>query len=134
MFVINKKIRIFVLLTHNISIMENRYNYNWRPNDYSSKTLLRYRLEGEHWYKSIKSASTESSTSLSETLGFIGVLISIVVTLLIIIFDGLISLIKWATPKKEFKPRTPEQIFYDGEMPYNLTYDEMRRLYDNKKE
>ena len=31
-------------------------NYNWRPNDNSSSTRLKYDLEAEHWVKSVDSA------------------------------------------------------------------------------
>ena len=72
-----------------------RQNFNWRPNDYSSTTRLRYDLEVDHWLTSIKSATTKTSTSLSETFGFLGLLLGLVINLGIIIVLSLTHLFGW---------------------------------------
>lgn len=58
-------------------------NYNWRPNDNSSQTNLRYDLEAEKWVKSIRSAKLKyKRPSFSSDLGAIGVLLSLPLLLL----------------------------------------------------
>jgi len=73
-----------------------RQNYQWRPNDNSSTTLTRYDQEVEHWYKAFKSAEMKhKSSSFSETMGVIGLVISLVGNLIVLIALGLIQFVKW---------------------------------------
>jgi len=47
------------VLCYNIETMptqSDRQNYQWRPNDNSVQTNLRYDLEAEHWTRAFKSA------------------------------------------------------------------------------
>lgn len=71
-----------------------RQNYQWRPNDNSSTTRLRYDLEAEHWLRSIKSASNKTSSAIS-SFGTIGLLIGLVINLIIIIVLILSQLFNW---------------------------------------
>ena len=68
----------------------------WRPNDNSVKTRLRYDLEAEHWYKSFKSAELKhKKTSLGDAFGVIGLIVSLVGSLIVLILLSLIELVKW---------------------------------------
>lgn len=70
-------------------------NYNWRPNDNSSLTNLRYDLEAEKWVNSIKKAQSKiPNTNFRGDIGFIGSLISLPFLLLFILFLIPIHLIK----------------------------------------
>ncbi len=72
-----------------------RQNYQWRPNDNSSTTRLRYDLEAEHWYKSFKSAERKHKpSSIGSDLGVIGIFFQLVFSLLILLMLGLIQLVK----------------------------------------
>jgi hypothetical protein len=73
-----------------------RQDFLWRPNDESSTTRLRYDLESDHWYRSFKSAEMKhKKASISETLGIIGLVISLVSSLLILVILSGKELIKW---------------------------------------
>lgn len=73
-----------------------RDNYQWRPNDNSSTTRMRYDLEAEHWTRAIKSSQRkQQSVSFGESLSVIGMVISLVVGLIVLLVMGLIDLIKW---------------------------------------
>ncbi|WP_417364464.1 hypothetical protein [Galbibacter sp.] len=79
-----------------MSTQGERQNYQWRPNDNSSTTRLRYDLEAEHWYKSFKSAERKHKpSSISLNLGVIGLFIQLTFTLLTLVVLGLIQLVKW---------------------------------------
>ena len=78
-----------------------RQNYLWRPNDNSSTTRLRYDLEAEHWYKSLKEAEKkDKSVSLGEMLEIIGYFIDLVFSLEILITYVIIYVIKWLRSNK----------------------------------
>lgn len=75
---------------------EREAKFIWRPNDNSVTTRTRYDLEAEHWYKSFKSAEMKhNKASLGETIGVIGLVISLVSSLLILIVLSLTELVKW---------------------------------------
>ena len=77
-----------------------RQNYNWRPNDNSSTTRLRYDLEAEHWYKSFKSIEKENKiSSFKEDLSVVGLLIQLVFSLLTVGVLGLVQFLKWLRSK-----------------------------------
>jgi hypothetical protein len=79
-----------------MSSQGNRQDFQWRPNDNSSTTLTRYSQEAEHWHKAFMSAqSKHNKASLSETLGVIGLVISLVGSLIVLVLLGLKELIKW---------------------------------------
>ncbi len=112
--------------------MENRDKYLWRPNDNSSKTLIRYDLEGAHWIDSIKN-STSPTTSFGEFFGFFGLLLSFIINIIHFIVLILIELVKWIIkvwPKKKDK--------YDGVPTFanrkKLTGPEARAIIDKANE
>ena len=73
-----------------------RQNYNWRPNDNSSTTRLRYDMEAEHSYKSFKSAERKHKpSSISADLSVVGILIQLVFSLLTLIILGIIQIVQW---------------------------------------
>lgn len=57
--------------------MRDRDNFQWRPNDNSVKNNLRYDLEAMKWKNALKSASVNSTASFSQTLGVVGMIISL---------------------------------------------------------
>jgi hypothetical protein len=82
-----------------------RQNFQWRPNDNSSTTKLRYQLEAEHWVNAIKSTTSKTTATLSETLGVIGLCISFIINLISLVVLLLTLIVKWlvginAPPKK----------------------------------
>ena len=73
-----------------------RQEFLHRPNDESVTTRLRYDLEVDHFYRSFKSAEIKhKKASISETLGVIGLVISLVGSLIILVLLGLKELINW---------------------------------------
>ncbi|WP_456442085.1 hypothetical protein [Psychroserpens sp.] len=74
----------------------DRQEFLWRPNDNSVTTRTRYDLEAEHWYKSFKSAEMKhKKVSLGETLDVIGLVISLIGSLLALILMCFINVIKY---------------------------------------
>jgi len=72
-----------------------RQNYQWRPNDNSSTTRLRYDLEAEHWYKSFKSAELKHKpSSIRNDFGVIGIIFNLIFSLVTLMVLGLIQLVK----------------------------------------
>jgi len=73
-----------------------RQDYLWRPNDNSSTTLTRYDQEAEHWYRAFKNAEEKNKpVDYQNTFTTIGLLISLIFSLLSLITIGLIQFIKW---------------------------------------
>ena len=62
--------------------MSNRDNFQWRPNDNSVPTNLRYRLEAQKWTDAFQSASVKSSASFSKDLQVIGLVLSLAVNII----------------------------------------------------
>ena len=74
---------------------DERQNYQWRPNDNSSTTRLRYDLEAEHWTRAFKSAQKRSKpTSYAHDLSVIGAVVTILVSLLTLIVISIIDVVK----------------------------------------
>ena len=74
----------------------DRQDYQWRPNDNSVRTQLRYDLEAEHWTRAFKSAQMkQQSVSLGESLSIIGMVISLLASVIVLIVVVLVDLIKW---------------------------------------
>ena len=74
----------------------DRDNYQWRPNDNSSTTRLRYDLEAEHWVRSFKSAQMkQQSVSVGEFFSVIGMVISLIASIMMLIVVLLVDLYKW---------------------------------------
>jgi hypothetical protein len=88
--------------------MSNRDNFQWRPNDNSSTTLLRYDLEAKHWTKAFKSASMKHQpVNYGKDLIFIGVFLSIFINFISLLLLGIIELIQRIRgEKKTYKPQS----------------------------
>jgi hypothetical protein len=91
-----------------------RQNYQWRPNDNSSTTRLRYDLEAEHWLTSLKSASSRRSSGSggSGSFAFLFTFFGLVFNLLNIIVLALTMLFKWmfGLNKKPSRVVTHEEV------------------------
>jgi len=73
-----------------------RQSFNWRPNTNDSQTLARYDQEAQHWARAFKNAeSRNKKTSLNETLGFIGLVFSLIFSLIGLLSILLVRLINW---------------------------------------
>lgn len=73
-----------------------RQNYMWRPNDNSSTTLTRYSQEAELWTQALRDADMKNrKVSLSETISVIGLVISLVGSLVLLIVLSIKRLVKW---------------------------------------
>ena len=76
--------------------MSNRDNFQWRPNDNSVTTNLRYDLEAQKWTKAFKGASINSGGGSSgEAFMVIGLVISMLANIVLFIILGIVDLIKW---------------------------------------
>lgn len=74
----------------------DRQDYQWRPNDNSVQTRLRYELEAEHWHRSFKAAERKNrTTSYSSDLSVIGAVVTILVSLVTLIVISVIDVVKW---------------------------------------
>ncbi|SDB30169.1 hypothetical protein SAMN03097699_0593 [Flavobacteriaceae bacterium MAR_2010_188] len=70
--------------------------FNWRENDESSLTLLKYDLEADHWVRAFKSAERKHATApIGETIGVIGLVLSLVFNLIVLIVLLLNKLINY---------------------------------------
>tara|TARA_R110000772_G_scaffold97453_1_gene196734 strand:+ start:179 stop:472 length:294 start_codon:yes stop_codon:yes gene_type:complete len=65
-------------------------------------------MEADHWIESIKSATTKTTTSLGETLGFLGLLLGFTINLLMVIVLTLTHIFQWLN--RRFNDRTPNQV------------------------
>lgn len=81
--------------------MSNRDNFQWRPNDNSVTTNLRYSLEAEKWTKAFQSASTKSTANFSKDFFVIGLIFSLVINIIFLILMGVTDVIKWCLKKRE---------------------------------
>ena len=84
--------------------MSNK-NFTWRPNDFTSSTLLKYSQEATHWTKAFKSAGTSvtsASASLSESLGVIGAVISLFFVVIGLLIIGIGELLTWLFAEKPY--------------------------------
>jgi len=106
----------------------NGDDYQWRPNDFSSRTNLRYGLEAEHWLTAFKSASNKTSVSLSETLGFVGIVVSLVFSLLLFIVLVLYEGYQYIAGKEKTVKVEPK-AHIRNKLPYRLSPEETRRIY-----
>jgi len=73
-----------------------RQNYNWRPNDNSSTTNLRYDLEMDKWMTAYKNNERKHKpSSISADLNVIGLVFSLVFSLITLLVVMVIDFIKW---------------------------------------
>ncbi|GAB2765543.1 hypothetical protein [Salinimicrobium soli] len=69
--------------------------YNWRPNDNSATTNLRYTLEAEKWVNAVSSAQRRAQPrSISGDLAFIGMVVQLILCVVLLIVLGLLQLLK----------------------------------------
>lgn len=74
--------------------MENRQNYQWRPNDESISTRLKYDLEVDHFYRSFLSAQRKYS-SKSNDFKTIKLVFSLSFNLVVLIILAVMQLIRF---------------------------------------
>jgi hypothetical protein len=68
-------------------------NFQWRPNDNSGKTLLRYRLEAEKWYDALTDIHKKSVSTPDHGVGFIFSLLSFLLCLILLSLIGIVKLL-----------------------------------------
>jgi hypothetical protein len=69
--------------------------FNWRPNDNSATTNLRYTLEAEKWVNAVSSAQQKAQPrSISGDLAFIGMVVQLILCVVLLIVLGVLQLIK----------------------------------------
>ena len=69
--------------------------FQWRPNDNSATTNLRYTLEAEKWVNAVSSAQRRAQPrSISGDLAFIGMVIQLILCVILLIVLGTLQLIK----------------------------------------
>ena len=72
--------------------------FNWRPNDNSAQTNLRYTLEAEKWVNAVSSAQRRAQPrSVSGDLAFISSLIQLVLCVLLLVVLLVLQLVKALT-------------------------------------
>jgi len=81
--------------------MANRDNFQWRPNDNSVTTNLRYSLEAQKWTDAFQSASAKSTASFSKDLQAIGLILSFGVNIIFFILICITDSVKWFLEKRE---------------------------------
>ena len=68
-------------------------NFNWRPNDNSAKTNLRYSLEAEKWVNAVSSARRKNkSRSMVKDFLFIGMVIQLIFSVILLILYAVLKL------------------------------------------
>ena len=68
--------------------------FQWRPNDNSARTNLRYTLEAEKWVNAVSSAQRKAQPrSISGDLAFISIAFELVVSVLLLILLGVLQLV-----------------------------------------
>lgn len=108
---------------------QDRNNFQWRPNDNSVTTNLRYDLEMNHWLRSLKSSTVSSTFKFSSSFIVIGLIISLVLNIIFFILICLSDIIVWIGNKvrsnvpKEPKPRKKPM----------LSDDKLNEMWENRK-
>jgi hypothetical protein len=102
-------------------------NFQWRPNDNSATTNLRYDLEAAHWVKSFKSASANTSVSLAEAFGIIGLILAFALTLVFLILQIIVEIITWVRKMFHREPK-PSQLPPEPSYMKQLTDEEIDEL------
>lgn len=112
-------------------------DYQWRPNDNSSRTNLRYDLEAEHWLTAYKNASAKTTVSFGKALGFVGLILSLffisLLFIVLVIREGVLYIIGRRKSKKVRKERLREKTladFPEGTLFYRTPPEEMHRIHN----
>lgn len=96
--------------------MTNRDNYQWRPNDNSPTTNLRYELEAQHWMKAFKSASiTSGAGSGGSAFMVIGLVISMLASIVWFIILGFVEIINWGVNFRRISNEKKQLIIREEE-------------------
>jgi len=75
--------------------MDNRNNYQWRPNDKSPTTITRYQLEAQHWQRAFKSLGINHGKSNNDDFGLlIKYVFQVAISSIILLIIFLVDLIK----------------------------------------
>jgi len=91
--------------------METNNNYNWRPNDNSSTTNLKYQLEADHWLKAVKSSDyAKGSGSMLGDIGNMFLVLSLLINIIKVIVMVLWEIIKWII-RLFWTPKPPESDY-----------------------
>lgn len=70
--------------------------FNWRPNDNSATTLLRYELEAEKWMNAVSSAQRKTMTrSSGKDFIFLGLIIQLLFSLVLLVLLFFLNIFKW---------------------------------------
>ena len=91
---------------------QNKNNFQWRPNDNSVTTNLRYDLEMNHWLKSLKGSTVSSAFKFHPSIMIIGIIFSLALNIILFVLLTLSDLIVWIvdkikkTERKEPKPKS----------------------------
>jgi len=102
-----------------------RQNYQWRPNDNSSTTRLRYDLEAEHWLTSIKSTSSRRGSGGSGSFAFLFTFFALAFNLLNILVLGITMLFKWMFGLNK---KTSRVVTHEGVRERMLTPEEVDEI------
>lgn len=86
---------------------QKRDNYQWRPNDNSSVTRIRYDLEVNQWLKSLNKSNLKSQSNMGRDFAVIGLIFSTIFYLILFIIICISDFISWIirinSKKKEDK-------------------------------
>jgi len=86
-----------------------RQNFQWRPNDNSATTRLRYDLEAQHWVNSIDTALKTKSTG--STFHGLGLVLGIILNILSLLFWGIASIVRWDSNERRKSKMRKETRF-----------------------
>ena len=90
---------------------QDRNNFQWRPNDNSSQTRIRYDLEMNHWLKSLQSSSMKSTTSIGEVSMIVGLIISLFLNIIFFVLIIISDILVWV--RNQF----PERVIKRKRLP-----------------
>lgn len=122
--------------------MEANNNYNWRPNDNSSTTNLKYNLEADHWLKSIKhNKNSKASGSMLGDISNMLLVVSFIINIISLIVMVIWAILKWIvgllwTSKEVCQSYNP---YYDVPPPQSprpplMTSEEIGAMWDGPSE
>lgn len=114
--------------------MSNRDNFVWRPNDNSVTTNLRYDLEAAHWVKAFKGASVNTTASLGEVLGVIGLILSLVFLIIFFIVQGIIEIVNFISTKRfEARERKIQKAWIEAKIATETAAKEAAALQEKQR-
>jgi hypothetical protein len=127
-------------------------NFNWRPNDRSATTMLRYRVEAERWMEGINSAVSSQTRNnpvmplvvISQILTLAFCILVFVVLGLKYFFNFILGLIATSKASKEveecneprvltFKPIDPNDYYADEKSYFRAQSEKLTKERFNNK-